>query len=285
MVASVLRLSVAAALLASCPTVCRAEVFSDLADVVSPSPSVQRMALEAKADAFWRVVSDAAENMKLSAHMKLYVDTEKVLAELPAENTYVREALQEVLMRIRRADEMVLTQAVESSDLASDRLAAPLQGESMFSFFTGGQNFLKQAIRRFVSGGSYAENLDSQVHDRQAEILPVLRGAASATGNVLSDTRLASKRSFDILKYDIYNKGVPKTPQAAKDIANRLVEASSETRRRFTQFITKTVNSIADDFVGRHDGAAASSVQSSLHEAVARAEAAERAGRPRLVDV
>eukprot|EP00971_Amphidinium_carterae_P184986 3673026-Amphidinium_carterae.1 len=29
-------------------------------------------------------------------------------------------------------------------------------------------------------------------------------------GNVLADCRLASKRSFDVLKYDIYNKDTPR---------------------------------------------------------------------------
>jgi len=282
--AAILRLS-AAVLVACSFAAVQGQVFSDLADVLVPSSSVQEVALEAKADAFWKVVLGAADDMKLTEHMKLYQDTEKAIAELPAENTYVREALAEVLLRLRRADERVLTQACESSTLASERLAAPLLGESMFSFFKGGQNFLKQAIRRFVSGGSYNEKLEDQVAQRQAEILPALRGAAAASGDVLKDTHLASQRAFDVLKYELYNKGVPKTPQAAKDIANRLVDASGETRHRFIQFTTKAVNGIAEDFVGRTTGAAAASVQSSLHEAVARAEAAEKASKTPILNV
>jgi len=262
----------------------RAEVFSDLADIVSPPPSVESKALESKADAFWKVVLSAADEMKMSEHLKLYEDTEKAIAALPAENTYVREALTDVLARLKRADAMVLKQGVQSSSVASEQLGAALQGESIFSFFTGGQNFLTQALRRFVNGGEYQDKLSAQVYQRQADILPVLRGAADSTSNVLADSRFASKRSFDVLKYDIYNKGVPKTPQAAKDVANRLVDATGETRHRFMSFITQTVNGISKDFLGKNDGAAATSAQSSLHEALARAEAADRSHKT-IVDI
>jgi len=99
--------------------------------------------------------------------------------------------------------------------------------------------------------------------------MPVLRGAADSAGNVLMDTRLASKLSFDVLKYDIYNKGVPKTPQAVKDLAYKLVDAASDTRRRFTSFITQAVTSITQDTLGKHDSAASTATSLQLRAAMA----------------
>jgi len=241
------------------------EVFSDIADFVAgPSPADERRALEIKAEQFWDSVLDAAKDMKMTEHWELYDETEKVIAGLPAENTYVREALTDVLTRLKRADETVLAQALQSSDLASEKMVAGPQGESLFSFFTGGQNFLSEALRRFVAGGRYPERLAEHVARRQGDIVPLLQGAAGSAGNVLSDCRLASKRSFDVLKYDIYNKGVPKTPQDAKDLAYKLVDASGETRHRFMNFVTKTVTGITKDFEGRRDSAVVTVTRSEL---------------------
>lgn len=251
------------------------EIFSDLGDFVAgPSPADERRALDIKAEQFWDSVLDAAKEMKMTEHFELYDATEKVIADLPPENTYVREALTEVLQRLRRADETVLAQAVQSSDLASEKMVAGPEGESLYSFFTGGQNFLSEALRRFVAGGRYPERLAEHVARRQADILPVLRGTAGSVGNVLTDSRLASKRSFDVLKYDIYNKGVPKTPQAAKDLAYRLVDVAGETRHRFTNFVTQTIKGVASDFEGRSDSASATVTRSELRGFAAATEAA-----------
>merc|ERR1719253_1276085 len=118
-------------------------------------------------------------------------------------------------------------------------------------------SFMSQALRRLVDGGRYSEQLVDHVGRRQADILPMLRGAADSTASVLSDCRTASKRSFDLLKYDIYNKGVPKTPEGAKKVAYRLVDAIGETRHRFMLFVTRAATSIAKDAGGKRDQAAA----------------------------
>jgi len=240
------------------------EVISDLGDLIAPSPADERRALSLKAEDFWRSVLGSAQDLRMAEHLELFSATEEVIADLPLENQYVREALKEVLAKLRRADESVLVQTVRSTDLASEKLVAGPEGESLYSFFTGGQNFLSEALRRFVAGGQYPERLIDHVNQRQADILPVLRGAAGSAGDVLGDTRGASKRAFDVLKYDIYNKGVPKTPQAAKDLAYKLVDAAGETRHRFMHFVTQTVNGVARDFEGRRDGAAATVTRAEL---------------------
>lgn len=274
--------SIAVVLACSAAAAAAQEVYSDLGELLAgPSPGDERRALEIKAEQFWDTVLGAAKDMKMTEHAELYEATEKVIADLPAENTYVRDALAEVLQRLRRADTAVLSQAVTSSDVAGERLAAGPEGESFYSFFTGGQNFLSEALRRFVAGGRYPEKLAEQVARRQADILPVLRGTAGSAGDVLKDSRLASKRSFDVLKYDIYNKDVPKTPQAAKDLAYRLVDAAGETRRRFTQFVTQAVRGVAADFEGRNDSAGATVTRSELRGFAAAAAAAST--EPKLV--
>merc|ERR1719433_1811610 len=175
-------------------------------------------ALDTKAEQFWQSVLTAAQDSGMET--------------LPPENTYVREALNEALMRLKRADDVVLKQAMESSQLATAKLASPV-GSTGMSFFLGGQNF--------------SDRLIEHIGQRQADILPSLRVAASSAGNVLTDCRLASARSFDVLKYDIYEKDVPKTPETAKDLANRLIDAIGKRRQHFTGFITRMAESITRD--------------------------------------
>jgi len=216
-----------------------------IADIVSPAAD-ERRALDIKAEQFWQVVQEAARGTKLDQHAAVYVEVEAAMSALPPENTKVREMLGEALMRLQRADEKVLKQALKSAEVASERLAAGPGPESLFSFLTGGQNFFSLAVRRFV-GGHYAERVAQQISSRQAEILPTLRGAALVTGDVLTDCRLASKLGFDVLKYDVYNKGVPRTPNAAKEAANKLVDAAEQTRHLFMQGVVGVANAIARD--------------------------------------
>lgn len=237
-----------------------AYVISD----ISTSSVDEGRALEIKAETFWKSLLDATDDMNLQRHAALYVDADKVIAALPAENDYVRDTLTEALMRLRRADEVLMSQAARSAQVAADALATPLGGGDFFSFITGGQGFFAQAIKSFVDDTRYPQRLRKQVQDRQADILPVLQSASDVTGNVLKDSRLASSLSFDVMKYDIYNKGVPKTPQDAKDIANRIVDAAGESRKHFTGFITEAANSIARDVESADESPATTVIRSSL---------------------
>merc|ERR1719199_2253639 len=107
----------------------------------------------------------------------------------------------------------------------------------------------KDRLRRFASEGTYSERLVELVEQRQADIMPVLQGELAITGDVLTDCHTVSQRSFDVLKYDVYRKlrGAAKTPESAKGIANRLIEAARETRERFTDFMMQTLLSVAKD--------------------------------------
>lgn len=258
-------------------------VHADIISDITGSEADAEKALKIKAEQFWTPVLEAAESVHMEAHMALYDEATAALSELSSDHTYVREALQESLIRLRAADEAVFKQALLAKDVALEKLRLQPADSESFSFLTGGQNFLKAAVTRFVSGGSqYQPKLLRQVEQRQADVLPVLRGAADATGNVLQDCRLAAKRAFDLLKYDIYNRDVPKTPQRAKDVANRLVDASSETRRHFTKSIISAVNGITHDVLGRHDDASATVARDSVHTSMAALESSEEAHQPAL---
>lgn len=239
----------------------RSEFISDITGSSADEPR----ALEIKAEKFWKSLLDVADAMKLDEHAATYAQADAVIQSLPVENKYVREALTEAVMRARRADDVLLRHAVASSKEAAEQLATPVKGGGdFFSFISGGQSFFSQAIKSFVDGGQYSEKLLRHIKERQAEILPILSGIADVTGNVLSDCRLASKRSFDVLKYDIYNKDAPRTPEPAKDTANRLIEVVGESRKRFTSFIAEAASSIAHDVTSRHEEPATTVIREKL---------------------
>jgi len=249
------------------------EVISD----ITTSESDEFSAMQLKAEMFWKPIVAAAEDVKMEEHLALYADAEAVITGLPAENEYVRQALREALDHLKSADDVSFKQALETSRTAKGKLEAPcdISGEA-FSFLTGGQNFLRAALKRFVGGGQYADKLVEHSEQRQVDVLPILRGAAGVTGNILTDCRLASKRGFDVRKYDIYNRGVPKTPKVAEDVADRIIDAASETRRRFTRGITGLIAGITRDFQEKEEGAAATVTKASLqglHATIAKADA------------
>lgn len=245
-----------------------AEVISD----ITISDADEFSALQVKKERFWRPVMRAAQETNVDKHAQLLKDVECEIATLPQENDYVRQALRESMDHLKSADQELLKNALQSSELASERLMASNDGGSSFSFFTGGQDWLKKTIRRFIDGGDYTDKVSDQIEKRQAAILPLLRGAAASTGNILSDCRLASKRGFDVRKYDIYNRGVPKTPESAKVLADRLIDAAGETRKRFTSSITSMVKGITRDVQEKQDDAAAIVTRASLHASLAKAQ-------------
>jgi len=238
------------------------EIISDL----TTSTNDEKKALDLKSQQFWQPLLDNAEATKMTSaykHLSVYEEVEGVINELPTENVEVKHMLEDALTRVRRSDEKVFNEAMDTAEVASKQLLDGPPQEDAFSFLTGGQNYFTQAIRRFVGFGKYSETLGTQVRRRQADVTPMLRGAASVAGNVLVDTREASKLGFDVLKYDIYTKGVPKTPEAAKKAAHKLIDAASETRHNFMQGITDAANGIARDS-NEKDIAPAAAVTNSL---------------------
>jgi len=250
-----------------------ADIISD----ITTSESDDSSALNIKAEMFWKPIVSAAEDVQMHEHLALYADAEKVITSLPAENEYVRKTLTESLDHLKKADAVSFKQALAASRVAKEKLDNPSDGSgSGFSFLTGGQNFLTAALKKFIGGSSYPDKLKEHVSERQADILPVLRGASGVTGNILKDSRLASSKAFDVLKYNLYHRDVPKTPKTATDLADRIVAAAGETRHHFTKSIADMANSIAKDENEKHEDASVTVTKASLrgfHNSVAAAEA------------
>jgi len=222
-------------------------------------------ALDIKSEDFWQPVQKAAEAVETNKHAGLYKDAAKVLAELPANNSYVHDALQEAVAELQHADALTEQQASDTL-MATEHITVP---EKHLPPLTGADNVLSlmmMVARRWL-GITYKERLHQQVEQRQAEIMPSLRGANRVTGDVLKDTRLASNRAFDVLKYDLYERSAPKTPEAAKAIAHRVIDAVRETRHSFFEPLVSSVDGLARDARGENE---ASSV--TVDEALAGSE-------------
>lgn len=242
------RVVIAAGLCAAMSNAYDVEIVSDLVTTQVD----EKRALDIKREDFWQPVLNAAEDTKMASaytHLAVYEAVESAVAALPSENKHVGDLLGNALRLLKRADSNVFQEALTASEVANQQLtASPDAGiGTPFSFLKGGQDYFTSAIRRFIDFGSYADRVGRQVRGRQAEITPVLRGTAKVAGNVLSDCREASKLAFDVLKYDIYTPGVPKTPEALKKAANELIDAVSESRRNFLQGVTSAASSIAMD--------------------------------------
>eukprot|EP00930_Biecheleria_cincta_P049593 TRINITY_DN34790_c0_g1_i1.p1 TRINITY_DN34790_c0_g1~~TRINITY_DN34790_c0_g1_i1.p1 ORF type:complete len:295 (+),score=72.94 TRINITY_DN34790_c0_g1_i1:52-936(+) len=211
-------------------------------------------ALDAKSEQFWQPVLQAATEGKPGQHADIYKDSQAVLADLPEETySYVHKALLEAVSHLHHADDALMQQNSASLHLAADKLASPAGGqEEGLSFLTGSHRFLSLAMlaTQHLFGLSYKERLHKQVKQRQAEILPSLRGASKVTGDVLAETREASNKAFDVLKYDLYHRGSPKTPEAAKQVAQKIIAGARETRHRFFQPIMSSVDGMARDVSG-----------------------------------
>jgi len=246
-----------------CTAAFESEIISD---ITMPALDEGR-ALKIQQDEFWQPMRDAAQVAMLKEHDLLFSDARAVLADLPPDNHYVHQALSEALQHLRQADSAVLARAKQQSVVASEELlASPAWTWSGgFSLITGGQNFLEAAIQRFVHG-RYASRAKEAKKSRQATVLPLLRGAANSAGDVLKHCRTASKRSFDALKYDVYQAGVPKTPKTAETIADRIVAAAGETRRSFLGLVTASAQGITRDAKGEHDNPSATVTQSLLRD-------------------
>lgn len=246
----------------------RGEYISDL----TVDPQDETKALKIKADQFWKSVLEAAQSAKIEERSQLYTDVESVIADLSSKHEYVKQALTESLSHLRNADHLVLLEAVQSATLASGQLRTPISGsgKAAFSFSSGGQwlSIFRDSLRSFANEGRYSERLVQLVEQRQTDVLPTLQGQLAITSDVLSDCRIASKRGFDVLKHDIYDKsllrGSRKTPEQAKAVANRLIDAAGDTRHRFMTFIIGTVRGIARDAEGKYDGAAVTVTRASI---------------------
>jgi hypothetical protein len=243
-----------------------------ISDITTPVADEGR-ALKIKDEQFWSPVLQAANRAQdAPAHDALYAAAEAALAELGDEHAVVRQALAEAVTSLRRAETAVRVRGTDQAQLATEQLMAEPSGwdwSSTFSFLSGGRwgDLLRFTIRSFVDGGRYGDRLQRDIYRRRDESLPALRGASAAAGDVLRDCRKASTRAFDVLKYDIYTRGAPKTPKAAKDVADKIVAASRDTRRDFLGLVKEVAAGITKDVEAQNERPSAT-VTHSLFEGV-----------------
>lgn len=248
-----------AALLSLLPATVAYEFGSEvISDITAPMADEGR-ALKIKDEDFWNPVLQAAQRASdAGTHDEVYAAADAAIAELGPEHSYVREALQEAVTKLQQAKAAVRAKAAEQAQVASEQLMAAPSGwdwSETFSFLSGGRwgDALRFAIRSFVDGGRYGDRLQRDIYKRREEALPALRGASAVAGNVLADCRKATARAFDVLKYDIYTRGVPKTPKAAKEAAEKLVAASGETRSQFLGLVKEVAVGITKDVQAQND--------------------------------
>lgn len=247
-----------------------------LSDIGASSPQSNQKALATRSEKFWEAVRKAAEEVNLSEHEDLLESVEGVLGALPKESAPVAALLRSAAERLRRASQAVFLNAISAGETAGEQLErgflAARPANSAVGLSALGDVF-GHAIRRFkaVEGGAYGEEALREVGDRQAAVLPFLRQSAELSKDVLTDCRMASKEAFDALKYELYVPGAPKTPQAAEDLAWKLVKAAKGIRQRFTGFVVDSVHNIAEDEATKADAPSKVLIKAGEDAAVAAA--------------
>jgi len=214
-----------------------AEIFSDL----TVAEDFQERALQKRHSHFWSVVESAAEQSKYDeAIAGLFA----CLDDIP--EGQVKKILAEALSHL---DVAARQQGAQRSGAANVAEQALSDGPTATSV-TGPTDFFAKLYGAFVAEErkTYQEKLRGQVVERQKRVTQILKDSQRA--DVLTNTRLASKLAFDAMKYDIYNKNVPKTPEEAKAIADKIVELSGKLRKAYLGVVTAIATQITEDVEG-----------------------------------
>jgi hypothetical protein len=209
--------------------------------------------LKVRNDDFWQALIKATPR-QVQQQFSLCSRARNVFASIPDENSAVRSILAECVDHLQSATNVLLAQSIRSIQIAEGNLSHPGLCSSD----------LPVVAQRLKGDGGYPEQLVRDMHCRQEEVLPMLQTTTMTAGNVLEDCRLASRRGFDILKYDIYNRGVPKTPANVKEMAQDLIDAAGNTRRQFTSFVTEIALGLACDARLSQDPEASKESQTNL---------------------
>jgi len=246
-------------------SIASAEIISDL----TISSGDESQALSIKKEKFWTSVAAPAEGTHISEHL-LLAEEAKTLAlwRLDDKYSYVQEKLIEASKRLRAANEALKSQSTAAQDVAEQKIKEDESSGWSWSFSwehgLSYSNAFSNARAKLVGDGDFSNKVAKDVRDRQAEVEPVLRTAADKLGDVLTNCRLVSSLAFDILKYDIYNKGVPKTTPEVKAICDRLIAAARITRQEFMGVAMGPVHSLVDDTQGKAERPTATVVRAQM---------------------
>jgi len=214
-------------------TLALAEVYSDL----TLSHDFQERQLKKRHDHFWSVVESAVDTEDyVAAAEGLFA----CLDDVPDGPT--KPILRESVEHLQIAAAGAAAQNDRTTSVADASVAAGPRGEAK-----GPTDFFKRLYGAFVSDDQkdFPAQLRGQVEERQKRVVDILKKSKSS--DVLTNTRLASKKAFDVLKYDIYTPKAPKTPESAKEIANKVIDMHAAVRRSYLGVITTLANEIAKD--------------------------------------
>jgi hypothetical protein len=242
-----------------------AEIISDL----SISAADESQARNIKKEKFWTSMVATTEGNHVAEHLKLAKEAEDLaLWHLEDKYSYVQQKLVEAAKRLREANEALQAQSSSTNDVAEQKINEDANSGWSWSFTwehgLSYSNAFSNARAKLVGDGEYSQSVAKDVADRQADVEPVLRSAANKLGDVLTNCRKTSSLSFDILKYDIYNKGVPKTPADVKAICDRLIEAARITRQEFMGVTMGPVHSLVGDTQSKTERPTATVVRAEM---------------------
>lgn len=212
-----------------------AEFFSDL----TVSEDFQAKQLKKRHEQFWKVIESAVDTED-------YVEAAEGLAacldDVP-DAAPTKAILEQSIRHLHAAALGAASQSGRAMTVADSSISSgPGKGS-----IQGPTDFFARLYKSFVAEeqGEFPDKFKGAVQERQQRVAQILKGSVGS--NVLQDTRLASKLAFDVLKYDIYNSKAPKTPEAAKEIANKVVDLHAKVRKSFLGPITTMANQIAND--------------------------------------
>lgn len=216
-----------------------AEVYSDLL----VSEDFQRKALEKRHTHFWKAIDEAAEQGDIAAQVEGLVACAEDIPD--SREGPIPAMLQESLRHLQNAAAGAGLLGQEAGKVAQKALRGGAEATEVRS----PSDFFQKVYGMFVAGETYdyQQKLKAQVAERQQRVGKILKGALRGA-DVLTESRLASKTAFDVMKYDIYaTTKVPKTSEEAKRIAERVVDLQAQVRKQYLGVITASALEIAAD--------------------------------------
>jgi len=215
-------------------TLAAAETITDL----TLPEDFQERQLKKRHDRFWQVIESAVDTED-------YVGAAEGLAacldDIDADPK-VKAMLEESVQHLHAAALGAAAQNGRAMNVAEAAMAGGSQAQAK-----GPTDFFQRLYSSFIAEDQkdFPDKFRGQVEERQKRVSDILKGSVGS--NVLQESRLASKTAFDVLKYDIYHQGVPKTPEPAKEIANKIVDLHAKVRKSYLNVITTAANQLASD--------------------------------------
>jgi len=188
---------------------------------------------------FWEKIHTALENSDIHRYEKILRRAEDYVPKIPDENHHVYELIEGAITRLRQSQAYLARNVLKECGLTS----------SQENILFNNSIALMDSIRNLAWGKMPQFNMfngdgKTKHEERMGKMLRLLK-VHSDTG-ILTDLRESNKMNFDVVKYDIYNRGVPKTPKELNDIAYELVDLGTDMRRAYLGRITNFANAIVD---------------------------------------